>query len=277
VLLYHTERRELLGVLPFTLGHVEVLRFTADGSRLLAAGGRAGTRGAAVLYDVATGAIEARLGGERDTVLAAAVDPGGTRVALSGPAKKVRVYAVPAGERLLEIDLHDDFVLSLDYSPDGRYLASADRAGVLGLFEADTGREAHVLRPGGGALHAVRFRPDGRALAAAAEDGSVRCYGVADGELLWSKPHGGAVLALSWSAQGTLASAGADGRVVLWQQDGASAGVSPALEEWLYALAFGHRGERLFAGDWAGRMRCLGGAGAELQATLVPAMPEPSS
>lgn len=277
VLLYHTARRELLGVLPFPPGQVEVLRFTADGRRLLAAGGRTGVRGSAVLYDVETGEIVTQLGRERDTVLAAAISPDQSMIALGGPGKRVHVHATATGERLYEITAHDDFILSLDFSPDGSLLASADRAGVLGVWEAEHGRSAHLLRPGGGALNAVRFRPDAAAIAAASADGNVACYELKEGKRLWNKPHGGAVLGLSWSPLGTLASAGADGRAVVWKPDGSVEGKSPACGDWLYAVAFGHDGEQLFAGDWTGTLHCLSKDAKKVQAEFVPGVPQVSS
>lgn len=277
VLLYHAEKRACLAVLPFEAGQVEVLRFTADGTRLLVAGGRPGVRGEAVLYDVESGESLVTVRGERDTVLAAAVHPDGSKIAVGGASKRARVFATESGELLYEIRTHNDWILSIDFSPGGERLATADRAGVLSIWETDDGSNEHTIRPGGGAVHAARFRPDGRALAVACEDGNVRTYQLKDGKQLWRVAHGGAALALAWSPKSTLATVGERGRVLVWNKNGKQLGKSPALGDYLYSTGFGYRGEHLFAGDWAGRLHCLDAIGKKVEATLVAAAPGPRS
>src|SRR5438552_2202585 len=55
VLLYHSDTLELLGVLPFPEGTPHVLKFSRNGSLLLAGGGRGGKSGKVVLWGVAKG------------------------------------------------------------------------------------------------------------------------------------------------------------------------------------------------------------------------------
>ena len=270
ILLLHADSHQLLGILPFPLGQIEVLEFTRDGQRLLAAGGRPGRRGAALIYDVATGKQVVQIGAERGTVLAAAISPGQSIVALGGPAKRVRAYAAESGDLLYEITAHNDWILSIDISPDGNYLATADRGGMLGVWQADTGRNVHTLSPKAGALHQVRFSGDGKLLAIAGDNGRVQAYRVEDGRQLWSKSHGGAVLALAWSAAGTLASSGDNGLVKLWGKDGKAAGASSRLGDWLYAIAFDRTSSHVFAGDWTGRLRVMDIKTRKTVATLVP-------
>src|SRR5262249_46175321 len=52
VLLYQTASRHLVGVLPFPEGSIHVLKFSRNGGLLLAAGGRGGQSGLAVVWDV---------------------------------------------------------------------------------------------------------------------------------------------------------------------------------------------------------------------------------
>ena len=79
VLLYHSDTGALLGVLPFPEGIAYCLRFSRDGSKLLAGGGRGGSAGCAVLFDVRTGERLVKVGDELDVVLAADVNADLTR------------------------------------------------------------------------------------------------------------------------------------------------------------------------------------------------------
>src|SRR5437870_3844535 len=96
--LYHTESGQLLGVLPFPEGIPYVLRFSRNGSVLLAAGGRGGHSGCAVLYDVKTGQRIAKIGDELDAVLAADVHASHTLVALGGTNRVVPSLSAQTAE-----------------------------------------------------------------------------------------------------------------------------------------------------------------------------------
>ena len=141
IVLYHSDSGNLLGVLPFPEGIAYVLRFSRDGSLLLAGGGRGGQSGYAVLFDVKTGRRLTKLGDEFDAVLAADISADHRHVALGGPQKLVRIYSTETGEMLYEIKKHTDWIYAIAYSPDGVLLATADRSNGLFVWEADTARE----------------------------------------------------------------------------------------------------------------------------------------
>ncbi len=254
VVLYSTETEQPLIALPFEPGDVEVLDFTVDGTRLLAAGGVSGKSGAAVLYDITRGEVLGHFGKERDKVLAAAISPGQSLVALAGAAKKVRVYATNTADLLYEIDQHNDWVLSLHVSGDGNYLASADRSGRVSMWEADTGRHVHDFSGHVGAVHRVRFRPDAGLLASAGEDGTVRLWELEDGKQVRKiDAHQSSVQSLAWSRDHHLVTCGQDGVVKVWGQDGKSLlSGFPPVPEWIYSVCVDAKAETVFFGDWTG-------------------------
>ncbi len=116
-----------------------------------------------------------------------------------------------------------DRVTALDFSPDGKLLASgsgeASRNGELKFWDPLTGnlvreiREAHSDNPFG-----VRFSPDGKTLASVSADKFLKTFDVNSGELVRSfEGHTHHVLAVDWSADGRLlVTAGADNAVKCW-------------------------------------------------------------
>src|SRR6476619_7018453 len=135
VLLYHGDTMELVGVLPFTPGTPQVLKFSRNGSLLLAGGGRGGQSGKVVVWSVTTGERIFALGEETDAVLAADISPDQTQIALGGPGKMLRIYSTKDGKALYEIKKHTDWITSMEYSPDGVLLATGDRNGGMFVWE----------------------------------------------------------------------------------------------------------------------------------------------
>ena len=80
------EGGHLLGILPFPEGVVHALSFSRNGSLLMAAGGREGGTGRAVLWQVRDGRRVAEVGDELDAILAADLSPDQTRIAIGGTA-----------------------------------------------------------------------------------------------------------------------------------------------------------------------------------------------
>ena len=89
VLLYNTDTLELVGVLPFPEGFPAIVRFSHNGSLLIAGGGIGAKLGHVVIWDVITGRSITDVGDEFDTVLAADISPDQSLVALGGPSRLV--------------------------------------------------------------------------------------------------------------------------------------------------------------------------------------------
>ena len=76
---------------------------------------------------------------------------------------------------------HSEDVLSLDLSPDGRWLATGSADDSVRLWEVATGRSVAVLQGHTDDVRSVAFSPLGDRLASASEDGTVRLWSVPDG------------------------------------------------------------------------------------------------
>jgi WD40 repeat protein len=186
IVLYHSDTAACLGVLPFPEGIPHVLRFSQNGTLLLAGGGRGGHSGFVALYDVKSGRRITKIGDELDIVLAADINADHTLIALAGPQRVVRVYATATGELVHEIRKHTDWVYAVEFSPDGVLLATSDRAGGLFVWEAETAREYLNLRGHNGPVHDVAWRADSNVLASAGEDGTVKQWEMNDGNQIKS-------------------------------------------------------------------------------------------
>jgi mono/diheme cytochrome c family protein len=272
--LYNTDSGELLGVLPFVEGSPYVLRFSRDGSTLLAGGGKSAALGIVALFDVKSGRRLATLGDELDAVMAADIRADHALVALGGPRKVVRVYKVADGSLAYEITKHTDWVTSLEFSPDGKLLATADRAGGLLIWDAETGRERGDLRGHTEAIGAVSWRGDSAVLASTSEDDTVRLWKVADSTQIksWSA-HVPGSNSVHVARDGQIVSSGRDGAVKTWKADGAAIRDVGKLEDLALAARFTHDSKRVVAADWRGNVRVFDAEKGEAVATLDPNPP----
>lgn len=265
----------LAAVLPSPLPQLGPLAFAEDGSTLLVTGGERGRRGVGVVHDVRTGAVLATVGAERDVPLAAALHQRAGLVALGGAGKHARVHRLRDGGVTMA-GKHADFVLALAFAPDAAWLAAADRAGGVIVWETATGRVFQQLTGHQGAVHALAFDRGGKNLLTAGADGTLRLWDVAAAKERWRQnAHANQqALACAFGPGDVLASAGSDGVIATFSSAGKPGAKSKPAGDWLYALAFGNDGDHVLAGDWRGRLHCFDVAKKALTVVAPPATPE---
>lgn len=268
------------------VGHeyeVQRLVFLRDGQRLVAAGRedyREGDKPIRVstlaVWDTITGQTRKVITGSKtDYWFTNAIAADGRRIALALEDGTVRVWETSTGAvcstfRVLRHPADaDDHVSALEFSPDGRFLASGGNRGDVMLWDVATGHQlAHFPgRERDGKHFEVRhlaFSPDGTVVA---EEGSLlRNKGdewMTISELaLFDVPKrseiarvplrdGEMVFCMRFAADGkTLVTGGPEGVVRLW--DSASGRERPSYkrhDSWLMSLAFSPGGALLAAGD----------------------------
>ena len=141
-------------------GQVYCVAFSPDGARL--ASGSAD--GMVKIWDVATGeeisTLEEKGGVE---IFSLAYSPNGKLLA-SGGYGAVTLRETDGYKVIRELEGHSASVRSIDFSPDGERLVTADVDGTTKLWNAATGEELITLGTRTGGFGLVAFSPDGGSL-----------------------------------------------------------------------------------------------------------------
>jgi WD40 repeat protein/tRNA A-37 threonylcarbamoyl transferase component Bud32 len=126
----------------------------------------------------------------------------------------VRLLDLGTG-RIRPIARLDDLGFTQQFSNDDRWIAIGGRDGVARVVDVATGEE-HARVSCHGWVWNAQFSRDGAQFAAACSDGSVRVVAMAGGRVQELAAHTGSALGLDFTADGRLATSGADGVVRLW-------------------------------------------------------------
>jgi WD40 repeat protein len=145
--------------------------------------------GATLRLDVTNGRVETLVPAPAASFLqgktAMAVSPDGRSLAAGGHANRLTLWREGGARQELETAheteerSRDSFIVSLAFSPDGRWLASAATSGLVLLHDLTAGT-VKTLENAEAGMTRVAFSPDGRVLAAGGDSGNVRIFGLRD-------------------------------------------------------------------------------------------------
>ena len=200
-------------------GRVSAVAFAPDGATLASAG----DDGTVKLWDPATGHELRTLTGHQGGVSAVAFAPDGATLASAGNDGTVKLWDPATGRQLRTLTGHRGWVAAVAFAPDGATLASAGDDGTVKLWDPATGHELRTLtgHPGLGPRRRVQ-RPTARPSRSAGQRRDHQAVGSRDRPPA-AHPHQppGGVRAVAFAPDGaTLATAGNDGTVKLWDADG---------------------------------------------------------
>lgn len=167
-------------------------RFAADQSRFVSnsslrsgAWNRSGNRfvgvgyGAGHLMTDSADVIELPYGVHgADSSFACAWHPSGRLFVVGNRLGKINLFESERGQLLMNFGTHAGIVTGLDFSPDGRRLASCASDGTVGIWDTATGSELLVLTvPGIPRLSQIQWSPDGLQLAAGTGNQGIVVWG----------------------------------------------------------------------------------------------------
>ncbi|KAG2751462.1 WD40 repeat-like protein [Suillus brevipes Sb2] len=148
--------------------------------------------------------------------------PQGDKFASGGADKMIRVWSTD-GELLIEINGHDDWVLSLCWSNDATQIFSASSDSTIRKWQSTSGKELAILRGHTNSVNSLCLSPDESHLFSASKDCSVRIWDLETNQAIGDPLlHDDQLLALAMLPDGIyFASAGVDAKVYVWSLDAA--------------------------------------------------------
>jgi WD40 repeat protein/serine/threonine protein kinase len=249
-------------------GFVRGLAFSPDSQWLLSASDDRSLK----LWEVASGRPLATFHGHQSPTKCVAFSPGGQLIVSGGQDHAVKLWLATSSPQLTFTG-HDGGITGLVFSLDGRRIISGAEdptRGRLVLWDATTGKRLEPSFEGCPKVNWVALHPDGRHLATACQDGTVRVWDLETGQSVWWRQGHRATQAanVAYSPDGRwLASTGGNrygypndpsvrGEVKLWE---AGTGVEirefPASKGAAFGVAFSPDGRWLASGGADGMVR----------------------
>ncbi len=218
------------------------------------------------LIDLKYGKLVSELASQGNVTTAVAFRPDGKRFATAGD-NGITVWNSDTMRQRPNLRGPGVQVLCVSWSPDGHRLASSDKAGLVQIWDPETGEESARISHSGAR---VAWSPDGTRIATAGSENQVRIWAAADQQPIGPVLSPGGNNGICWAPDGRrLAGIAGDGTLTLWDSRSGHVLFSVKQTGALRSVAFSPDGERLATGGVDGIIRLYEAESGEERATLL--------
>jgi WD40 repeat protein/mono/diheme cytochrome c family protein len=181
VLLWKADGSELLARLIGLSERIQTVRFSPDGKKLAACGGRPAQMGEVQIWDVEKRTLSVSIPHGFDTLYGVSWSPDGRLVSVGAPDNTLRAFDAVTGAQVLQQSSHSDWVLDTVFTHRGDQLVSVGRDMSAKLTEVATQRfidNLSSITPGAlrGGLHSVARHPQRDEYLVGGSDGQPSAY-----------------------------------------------------------------------------------------------------
>ncbi len=222
-----------------TLSDTFAVAWSPDSTRIVSAtGGVKDIDQSVHVWNAATGRTHLKYYGHASGIVAPfsvpalAWSPNGHYIASAGTDKKVKrqkldplklfytaqVWNPKTGQTIATSKGSSSFIYEVAWSPDSRYIATAETEGLVRIWDAQSGEHIRTYEGHTKEVRTLAWSPDGTCIASAGNDHTVQLWASTTGELLYVyREHTHNVSTLAWSPDGTrIASGDNDNTVRIW-------------------------------------------------------------
>lgn len=181
ILLWKSDGSELLARLVGLSERIQTVRFSPDGKRLAASGGRPAQMGEVQIWNVEKRTLALSVPVGFDTVYGLSWSPDGKAVAIGCADNTLRALDATTGQQILQQNSHSDWVLGTAFTTKGDQLVSVGRDMSAKLTEVATQRfidNISSITPGAlrGGLQCVARHPQRDEFLVGGADGAPQAY-----------------------------------------------------------------------------------------------------
>lgn len=197
---------------------VSALAWHADGSRLASSGYHE-----VLVWSLDSGELLQRIQNLPERIYALTFLSDSDLLAVAGgtPGEvgEVKIINSVTGERIIDLHIASEIILSVALSPDGNRLALGGADGLVHLYDTQTWRRTLTIHEHGDWITSLAWSPDSTRLVTACRDKTCKVFVAESGEnLMTFNGHTGVVSAITFLGDGEqLASGGEDRRLRIWK------------------------------------------------------------